>query len=298
MRPINQQKTALLIALLAAGSLLCAAAGKGGVFAKDNLVAWCIVPFDANKRGPVERAEMLKRLGITMLAYDWREEHVPTFDQELDELAKRGIKLQSFWLSSGLEPERDKRVGIVLDFLKRRQVRTEIWYFVATPKDFGSLPEEKKIEAVARAVGYVAGEARKFGSKVGFYNHGGWSGEPENQIAVIKKLKMDNVGLVYNFHHGREHMDRFPEFFPKMVPYLLAVNLNAMKKGAPIAVPIGEGERDLEFLKIIKNSKYRGPIGVLNHRTDVNAEVGLKQYMDGLKGLLRQMGDKAALKTY
>jgi len=298
MRPINQQKTALLIALLAAGSLLCAAAGKGGVFAKDNLVAWCIVPFDANKRGPAERAEMLKRLGITMLAYDWRDEHVPTFDQELDELTRRGIKLQAFWLSSGLEPEKDKRVGIVLDFLKRRQVRTEIWYFVATPKDFGSLPEEKKIEAVARAVGYVAGEARKFGSKVGFYNHGGWSGEPENQIAVIKKLKMNNVGLVYNFHHGREHMDRFPEFFPKMVPYLLAVNLNAMKKGAPIAVPIGEGERDLEFLKIIKNSKYRGPIGVLNHRTDVDAEVGLKQYMDGLKGLLRQMGDKAALKTY
>jgi|GEM_PF-5408060 len=28
-------------------------------FATDKLVAWCIVPFDAKQRGPVERAAML-----------------------------------------------------------------------------------------------------------------------------------------------------------------------------------------------------------------------------------------------
>ena len=46
------------------------------VFAKDNLLAWCIVPFDACKRGPKERAVMLQRLGIRALAYDWRDEHI------------------------------------------------------------------------------------------------------------------------------------------------------------------------------------------------------------------------------
>ena len=46
------------------------------LFRKENLVAWCIVPFDKNKRGPVERAEMLKDLGIKKVAYDWRAEHV------------------------------------------------------------------------------------------------------------------------------------------------------------------------------------------------------------------------------
>ena len=30
------------------------------VFSKQNLVAWCIVPFDAAKRGPVARAKMFK----------------------------------------------------------------------------------------------------------------------------------------------------------------------------------------------------------------------------------------------
>ncbi len=49
------------------------------LFAPTNLVAWCIVPFDANKRGPAERAEMVKRLGLSRVAYDWRDEHVATF---------------------------------------------------------------------------------------------------------------------------------------------------------------------------------------------------------------------------
>ena len=43
-----------------------------------NLVAWCIVPFDARKRGPEERAAMLARLQLPMLAYDYRAEHIPT----------------------------------------------------------------------------------------------------------------------------------------------------------------------------------------------------------------------------
>jgi len=32
------------------------------VFSKNNLVAWCIVPFDARERGPEERAAMLRSL--------------------------------------------------------------------------------------------------------------------------------------------------------------------------------------------------------------------------------------------
>ena len=34
------------------------------LFRRDNLVAWCIVPFDAKKRGPEERAAMMEKLGL------------------------------------------------------------------------------------------------------------------------------------------------------------------------------------------------------------------------------------------
>jgi len=68
------------------------------IFVKQNLVAWCIVPFDAKKRGPEKRAQMLKGLGISHFAYDYRAKHIPTFDEEMQMLKKYGIELTAFWL--------------------------------------------------------------------------------------------------------------------------------------------------------------------------------------------------------
>ena len=76
---------------------------KSSPFRKDNLVAWCIVPFDVKKRNPEERAAMLKKLGITRLAYDWRKQHIPEFDRELDALQSNGIDLEAFWLPCKIE---------------------------------------------------------------------------------------------------------------------------------------------------------------------------------------------------
>ena len=53
------------------------------VFAKENLMAWCIVPFDAAKRTPEQRASMLRDLGIKRFAYDYRAEHIPSFEREI-----------------------------------------------------------------------------------------------------------------------------------------------------------------------------------------------------------------------
>ena len=38
------------------------------IYAPENLVAWCIVPFDAKKRGPVERAA-IRWLGYSPRAF-------------------------------------------------------------------------------------------------------------------------------------------------------------------------------------------------------------------------------------
>ena len=34
---------------------------------------------------------MLERLGFKHFAYDWRDEHVPTFDAEVDALKRQGV---------------------------------------------------------------------------------------------------------------------------------------------------------------------------------------------------------------
>lgn len=273
--------------------------GSTDIYARGNLIAWCIVPFDVKKRGSEERAEMLNRLGITKLAYDWRDEHIPTFDAELDALKKHGITLQAFWLNSGSNPENDKKFAAILDVLKRHQVKTQIWCMISNVKGLEAMTQEEKIKTVAKPLRYIAEKAAEIGCTVGLYNHGGWFGEPENQLALINYLHRPNIGIVYNFHHAEADLDRFPVFFPKLVPHLLAVNLAGLKTGNPVTVvPIGQGDAELAMMRIVRKSAYNGPIGIINENTAPDAEVGLRMNMDGLKQELRAMGDSTALKTY
>ena len=274
-----------------------AAGPAKAAFAKPNLAAWCIVPFDAKQRGPEERAAMLKALGIRKLAYDWREKDIPTFDREADALQKNGIKFEAIWLTSDLKPQEDKQVRAVLDFLKRRELKTQIWLALREPA-LKSVPPERKVEDAARAIGYIAREAAKTGASVALYNHGGWFGEPENQIAIIERLKMENVGMVYNFHHAHQQMDRFPQLLPKMLPFLKCINLNGMKKDGPMILPLGEGDRELKMIQLIRTSGFQGTIGILNHQADVDAEAGLRRNIEGLKKILKEIGADAALKSY
>src|SRR5690349_13467261 len=78
---------------------------QSDLFDRSNLVAWCIVPFDSKQRGPEARAEMLARMGIFKFAYDWRAEHIPTFDEELDTLKRWKIELSAFWFPGALNDE-------------------------------------------------------------------------------------------------------------------------------------------------------------------------------------------------
>src|SRR5687768_794449 len=94
------------------------AQGNRMLYSRDNLIAWCVVPFDSKNRNAEQRAQMLKQLGINKLAYDWREKHVPYFDDELNALKKNNIALQSFWYYSGPNPENDKNFAKIIEVLK------------------------------------------------------------------------------------------------------------------------------------------------------------------------------------
>src|SRR5690348_8617327 len=86
------------------------------LFSPRNLTAWCVVPFDAKKRSPEERAAMLQRLGFTRFAYDWRAEHVPTFDAEVEALQRHGIDLVAWWFPT--DPK-DPTAKTILDVIER-----------------------------------------------------------------------------------------------------------------------------------------------------------------------------------
>ena len=263
---------------------------EGGLFAKSNLVAWCIVPFDSMKRGPEQRAEMLEDLGIRKFAYDWREEHVPTFEEEIIEIKKHSIEYFAFW---DFHPK-------IAPLLSKHGVHPQFWITVPSP---AGADEKARVEAAAKQLKGIVDKTRELGCKLGLYNHGGWGGEPANMVAVAKRLRQDggaeHVGIVYNFHHGHGHIKDFAEVLAAVQPYLLCLNLNGMNDNAqPMILPIGSGQHERPMMEVIKRSGYTGPIGILGHRENVDAEVSLKQNLDGLKKVLKEMGDEAALKTY
>ena len=253
-----------------------------GVFDKSNLVAWCIVPFDAKKRTPEERAEMLESLGVRKFAYDWRSEHVPTFERELAALKKHKIELTAIWMPAPVSKEGQ----ILLDAIKKHELHPQLWV----------MANVDSVESAVDALRPLARQAGEMKCRIGLYNHGGWFGEPENQIAMIGRLKrdgFDDIGMVYNLHHGHDHLERFPELLAKMKPHLLCLNLNGMirqgEKSGKKILPIGQGDLDLQILKTIKDSGYAGPIGVLNH-TDEDAEARLKENLAGLAKLTSRLG--------
>jgi hypothetical protein len=265
------------------------------LFAKNNLVAWCIVPFDARQRGPAERAELLHKLGFTKFAYDWRDEHLPTFEQEILELKKQNVEFFAYWCPLGTDAAYRSMMGLV----EKYQLHPQLW--TMAPAAEADSPQ-KRVEINAQALLPYVEEAKRLGCRVALYNHGGWGGEPANMIAMVQWLQQrvgkDSVGIVYNFHHGHEHLASFPAAFKAMVPYLTCVNLNGMTAGPETILPIGQGKEDQRLLTMIRESGYRGPIGILGHRADVDAELALQQNLDGLKQLLPAIGEAEAAKSY
>lgn len=258
------------------------------LFDRSNLVAWCIVPFDAKQRGPEARAEMLKRLGLHRFAYDWRAEHLPHFEEELAALKRHRIELTAVWFPTTL----DKDAQFILATLAKHSIKTQLWVMggvgpARTPEEHRAL-----VRTEAARLRPIAEAAAKIHCTVGLYNHGGWFGQPENQITIIDALALPNVGIVYNLHHGHEHLSRFPELLRRIKPHLLALNLNGMVPEGDYhdkkIVVIGQGSEDLRLLRAIRGSGWKGPIGILNHTAE-DAETRLRANLEGLDGLVKQL---------
>lgn len=254
---------------------------QGELFATDNLVAWCIVPFDARQRGPAERARMLQRLGLKKVAYDWRSQHVPTFEEEILQYKRHGLEYFAFWSwHDSMEP-----------LIRRHGIRPQIWRMLAQPQ---AVSQPERVAEAAAALLPLVQTTRRLNCPLGIYNHGGWSGEPQNMVAVVKYLREKHdarhVGIVYNFHHGHEHIAGFESLLQQMRPYLLCVNINGMMDPAEAAagqkiVPVGAGKHEAKMLRQLQRSGYRGPIGILDHRSELDAEQSLRQNLQGLESL-------------
>ena len=114
---------------------------------------------------------MLGRLGVKRVAYDWREEHVSTFEEEILQYKKHGLEYFAFW---GVHESAFK-------LFEKYELHPQIWAML--PQASGET-QAQRVESAARRMAPLVERTRKMGCKLGLYNHGGWNGEPENMTAV------------------------------------------------------------------------------------------------------------------
>jgi sugar phosphate isomerase/epimerase len=243
---------------------------------RENLVPWCIVPFDASKRSPEERAKMLVQLGLKRSAYDWRAQHVPEFEEEILQYKKHGIEFFAFW------NVHEK----AFELFQKHGIHPQIWKTLRSPK---SGTQEEKIQSAKEAMIPLAKRTAQIGCKLGLYNHGGWGGVAENLVAVCKALRTegyDHVGIVYNWHHGHDRIKEWKDDLDLMVPFLHCLNLNGMNTRAqPKILALGKGEHDKGMLKVLLESGYQGAVGILDHQNNLDAEESLRINLEGLQSL-------------
>jgi sugar phosphate isomerase/epimerase len=250
-------------------------------FTRDNLVAWCIVPFDSKQRTPSKRAEMVARLGLSKVAYDWRNQHVASFEEEILQYKKHGIEFFAFW---GWHDTMES-------LIPKHGIQPQVWSTLGSPK---ADTQNQRVIAAAKSMVPLAEKTGLLGLKLGLYNHGGWGGEPENLAAVCNELKRqghNHTGIVYNFHHGHGHIKDFAKSLSIMKPHLLCLNLNGMSGPSNFRkiLPIGQGQHEKSMMQAIINTHYKGPIGILGHVSNRDVEIVLKENLQGLEKLSKEL---------
>lgn len=253
-------------------------------FRRENLIAWCVTPFDEKKRTPHERAAMLSRLGLKRVAYDWREEHVPEFEIEFLAYREHGIELFAFWKNHPEAKAIFERLGL----------KPQIWVPLQTGK---GLSNQEKVASAVESLVPLARETAERGFALGLYNQGGWGGLPDNLAAVsagLRKRGFEQVGIVYTFHNAHPRIGTFADDLRKMRPHLLCVALNGMADPAKADIsknehrikPLGTGEHEAAMIAELIEQGYDGPLAILGHVATRDAEEVLRENIEGLERIV------------
>jgi hypothetical protein len=254
----------------------------------ENYFAWCIVPFDSEKRTPEQRIEMLKELGFTSYAYDWRVEHLPEMVKEFTLAKENGIEVNAVWLWIDKNDEVGKLSESnqkVLEAVKEAGLQTQIW--MSYPENyFEGMSDDESLSSAVEMISYLSDLATEMDCKIGMYNHGGWFGHPDNLVKIAKAIPEKEVGVIFNFHHAHHLLDDFPALVKNMLPHLLAVNLNGMNPDGPKILRIGQGSEEAKMIQVLKDSGYNGLWGILGHIMDADVKLVLEGNLEGLKSIL------------
>ena len=262
------------------------------LWTRENLFVSNFVPFGNPPLEPTERAEMLVRLGIRKYVYSFRDRHLEQFDEEVTTARRHGLEIIGWLLTSRMKTEVRERV---FEVIARHGIHPQLWV-IGVGGEPTDLAQDALVAREADQLQSFVESARRLGCQLGLYNHGGWFGRPANQLAIIAELKrrgFDGVGMVYNFHHAHRELVELPKEWPRMRPHVIAINLNGLvvdgDRKKKTILPLGQGEMELPLMRMIQESGWRGPVGLIAHRNDEPQEATLARNLAGFLRLADQL---------
>jgi sugar phosphate isomerase/epimerase len=283
---------------------------------------------------PRSRARLLRDLGFRRFAYAWagtspflhwwRHASIPTLDEELDALREADIELFAAWFP--YDPG-DAQAGEMLAAFARHDVRPRLWVMQSmsawptTAEGWAALQaegdtasrlygstfahsDEEQQEKLAAETSRIRGLARmgaEHGCEVSLYNHHGWSGLTENQVAIIEKLASEGeprVSIVYTFSHARDgYNDDTADFEPvwsRIRPHVDAINIGGTFHGGRVTYP-GHFDRELEMMRVIEASGWTGPVAVKTiHGSQESLRETLTNSLRGIEWCARELAESGS----
>jgi len=181
-----------------------------------------------------------------------------------------------------------------LETFKRHGVHPQLWVMQSSTKSAATLTDGQQVSQNAERIAALAKLAAPYGCRIGLYNHNGWFGILDHQLAILDRLQslgVHDVGIVYNFSHARDphHDDTidFPSLWKKIQSRVMAVNVTGMRMEGQIIYP-SQGDSELAMMRTIQDSGWRGPVGVIAEKGG-DAEVTLKNYLTGIDWLAAEL---------
>ncbi len=210
------------------------------------------------------QAETVKKLGYDGIHYNYT--NPKDFAAKLSACRAAGVPIHAVYIYTFVDqPGKSYDPGIkeMIRMLKGSQ--TIIWMTLRDGKRGKQDPE------AAGVVREIATQAAESGLKVSLYPHAGfYVATAEDAVRVAKVVDLPNVGVTVNLCHElfAGNSERLAEVVKTAGPYLNLVSINGASpipgKGPKVwdTLPLGSGTFDTNaFLRLIRDSGYRGPIG-------------------------------------
>ncbi|MCP4785321.1 MAG: sulfatase-like hydrolase/transferase [Fuerstiella sp.] len=267
---------------------------KEGV-ATNPFFALCHDTHDAKKRSLDEQAALLKELGYDGAGHLWLKnvaERLKTLDAARLKLFQIYMRLN---LAKGVPY--DPQLKEILPLLAGRGAMLAILIQGRSRTD--QTADLKAVDVLRE----IADMADRHGVRVAIYHHAGdFTERPEDAVRIAKKVDRKNVGVMFNLCHWLKtgKQQKMKPLLKTAAPHLMAVSINGTDTAAEIQSgkgqwlqPLDSGSFDMiAFLRALKETGYKGPIGLQCYGIGGDARNHLTRSMAAWRGFLKELDEQ------